>query len=96
MWWPRSRDLQAELATVLPSVGVKLQTLECIHFSPADWTTRARQLSARQGAAIETRRLITAGLLVFTGPRVAVIYALIAPDASTSTAKAVAARYLPL
>ncbi|MCA0155532.1 DUF5994 family protein [Tsukamurella sp. M9C] len=95
VWWPRSRDLQTELPTVLPSVGLKLQTLECIHFCPADWTTRVRQLPARDGTVIETRHLVTAGLVVFTGPRVAVIYALIAPDASTSAAEEIAARHLP-
>ncbi|WP_273546433.1 DUF5994 family protein [Tsukamurella pulmonis] len=94
VWWPRSRDLQAELPTVLPSVGLKLQALECIHFSPADWTTRARQFPARDGDAIETRLLVTAGLVVFSGPRVAIIYALIAPDASTSAAEEIAARHL--
>lgn len=80
---------------MLPSVGLKLQALECIHFSPADWTTRARQLPARDGDAIATRLLVTAGLVVFSGPRVAIIYALIAPDASTSAAEEIAARNLP-
>lgn len=96
VWWPRSRDLQVELPTVLPSVGLKLQTLECIHFSPADWTTRARQLPARDGDAVDTRRLVTAGLVVFTGARIAIIYALIAPDASASTAEEIAARHLSM
>jgi hypothetical protein len=79
---------------VLPSVGLKLQALECIHFSLEDWSTRARRLPARDGDDVETRHLVTAGLVVFTGPRVAIIYALIAPDASTSAAEEIAARHL--
>lgn len=95
VWWPHSCDLRAELPSVLPSVGLRLQKLECVHYSTADWTPLGRRLHPRDSASVELRLLSTPGLIVFTGARVSIVFALIAPNASAATAEAAAAHYLP-
>lgn len=96
VWWPRSRDLRSELPTVLPSIGLRLQSLENIQFSPVDWTTHARELPSRLGAAITLRHLTTnSGLIVFTGANISIVYALISPDADAAMADAIVAHHFP-
>ncbi|MDP0399790.1 DUF5994 family protein [Tsukamurella strandjordii] len=94
VWWPRSRDLKAELPSVLPALGVRLQTLTLIQFCTADWTTRAAVLNRPESVPIELALMNTEGLISFSGPDVTVVYGLIAPDANLHQAEQLVARLL--
>lgn len=81
---------------MLPSIGMRLQFLDSIQFSPADWTTRAGELPSRRGAAIALHHLATtSGLIVFTGDKTSIIYALIRPEADAARAAAIVAHHFP-
>lgn len=93
VWWPRCRDLRAELPTVLPALGVRLQTLQTIHFCTADWNIGGHEICTRDAVPVALRHLATPGLIVFTGPRLAVIFGLISPDADTAAATEATAHF---
>lgn len=45
-WWPRSRDLAAELPDLLEVLGVRLGTVERVSYNLAEWGPTARKITA--------------------------------------------------
>jgi hypothetical protein len=43
-WWPRSRDLPAELATLLPAVAPRLGLVERVSYHLSDWDHTVRRI----------------------------------------------------
>jgi hypothetical protein len=43
-WWPRSRDLAAELKTLLPAVTARLGLVERVSYHLSDWDTTVRKI----------------------------------------------------
>lgn len=48
-WWPRSRDLAAELALLLVALDVRLGTAERVGYHLADWPPARRKLTIAGG-----------------------------------------------
>ena len=43
-WWPRSRDLAAELKTLLPAVAARLGLVERVSYHLSDWDPTVRKI----------------------------------------------------
>lgn len=45
-WWPRSRDLQAEIPALVARLAVRLSPVERVSYNLAEWHTTPRKITA--------------------------------------------------
>ncbi|SDF45079.1 hypothetical protein SAMN05216553_101699 [Lentzea fradiae] len=50
-WWPRSRDLAAELPALLAVLAVRLGDISRVSYSLGEWDTAPRQIAVGEGRA---------------------------------------------
>lgn len=93
VWWPRSRHLDHELPTVIPTIGVRLRTLTRISYSTSDWDRREPQMEI-MGDLVELEPAHPSGLIVFAGPNATIAFGLIAPNTTQQQAERTATAML--
>lgn len=79
VWWPRSRHLEHELPTVIPTIGLRLRALTRISYSTTDWVDPGLRGEVT-GELIELDSMHPPGIIAFTGPNATITFGLIAPD----------------
>jgi len=89
-WWPRSRDLAAELPGLLAVLAVRLGRIERVGYHLDDWGPTPRRISGDDGAVrLEGYRSQHANTVDVIAARHRVTLLVVAPDASAQTAHAV-------
>jgi hypothetical protein len=89
-WWPRSRDLAAELPGLLAVLAVRLGRIERVDYHLGDWESTPRRTSGDDGGVrLEGYRSQRANTVDVIAARQRVILLVVAPEASAQTARAV-------
>ena len=93
-WWPRSRDLSAELPALLAVLAVRLGRVERVSFNLTDWTTAPRRIavdgqSVRLGG-FHSQHTHTVDVIGPTEPRITLL--VIPPETPRATAHQVLMR----
>jgi len=70
-WWPRSRDLAAELPALLEAIGPQMRPVGRISYNPADWDPAPRRVVVgAESVRLGWYRLMPAGTVdVISGLR---------------------------
>ena len=91
-WWPRSRDLAAELPRLLDMLSDRLGSIERVSYHLGDWDPPARKISFKgrlvRLAGYHSQHADTVDVLA-AGQQVTLL--VVPPDASAQTARAVLA-----
>ncbi|WP_019200494.1 DUF5994 family protein [Tsukamurella sp. 1534] len=79
VWWPRSRNLNAEFPNAIPAVGVRLDELRLLQASTSDWDPIGRQIRTADGP-VATMLGNTPGFITLIGTNATITFGLIRPD----------------
>jgi hypothetical protein len=86
-WWPRSRDLAAELPGLLAVLAVRMGPVERVSYHVADWGPTGGKISVGGGVIrVGGYRALRAGTMDVMSARQRVTLLVVAPDTSAPTA----------
>jgi hypothetical protein len=89
-WWPRSRDLAAELPSLLSVLAVRLGRIERVGYHLGEWLPTLHKISCGGGVVrLEGYRSQHANTVDVLAPGQRVTLLVVAPEASAQTAHAV-------
>jgi hypothetical protein len=89
-WWPRSRDLAAELPRLLAVLSVRLGPIERVSYHLGDWGPTARKISVGGGVVrLAGYRSQLADTVDVLAARQRVTLLVVSPEATAQTAHAV-------
>ena len=89
-WWPRSRDLAAELPSLLAVLAVRLGDIERVSYHLGDWDPAPRRIRCNGGVVrLEGFRSQRADTVHVLAARERVTLLVVEPEASEQTAHAV-------
>jgi len=89
-WWPRSRDLAAELPGLLPVLAVRMGRIERVSYHLGEWGPPLRKISCGGGVVrLEGYRSQHADTVDVLAPGQRLTLLVVAPEASAQTAHAV-------
>ncbi|SFW79983.1 DUF5994 family protein [Amycolatopsis australiensis] len=88
-WWPRTRDLSAELPALLAAMTARLGRIDRVTYHLADWPVPARRLTVDDGAVrLEGFRSQQGGTLTVVGwDRHRLTLLVVAPDTDSDVAQ---------
>jgi Family of unknown function (DUF5994) len=86
-WWPRSRDLTAELPGLLAVLADRLGPIERVGYHLADWDTAVRKISVAGGVVrLEGYRSLAAGTVDVLAAQQRITLLVVPPDGSPQMA----------
>jgi hypothetical protein len=93
-WWPRSRDLSAELPALLAVLAVRLGRVQRVSFNLTDWITAPRRIAVNgqpiRLGGFHSQHTHTVDVIGPTEPRITLL--VIPPDTGQTTAHQVLMR----